>query len=365
MVFLIQKKLMIRGVPKTIEPLLQDVADGVSLRISGCSMFSFSIQFQGCNVGTAPRMRTQWDFGMILVIVRTVHQLSQFSKFHQHQPTIQNRYWFRLGQFWWILVILNEQKKAQRHRSRICWSLGPHLRTRRAWWGGGLGRDLQGKWKLEEIKIFSIFFNHILFHISNISYQILCFDDMFHIVSSYLAMLCWLVNPILPYFFDIHQETKTMMGMSTNWGASWPMMGSLALCSKHQMGVKGFRLLCFGTSMSCFCVQHPEKRRMAMQTWLLCVKSCRRYQQIQRIKCQNPRNRLRNMWFAQSRMLKAPGYFWHGPCHYRQHVRPPVSMTVAGSHDTSAGPLQRGKAGTSSEAGKVQVQGDISGKSPN
>ena len=55
-------------------------------------------------------------------------------------------------------------------------------------------------------------FNHILFHISNISYQILCFDDMFHIVSSYLAMLCWFVKPILPYFLTYIKRQKNNDG---------------------------------------------------------------------------------------------------------------------------------------------------------
>ena len=186
-----KKKLMIRGVPKTIEPLLQDVADGVSLRISGCSMFSFSIQFQGCNVGNRTKnedpVRFWNDFGYCSYCspIVSIFKIPPTSTNHPKQILILG--WVN---FWWILVILNEQKKAQRHRSRICWSLGPHLRTRRAWWGGWTGEGSAGEMKIRgDQNIFQYFFNHILFHISNISYQILCFDDMFHIVSSYLAML--------------------------------------------------------------------------------------------------------------------------------------------------------------------------------
>ena len=83
--------------------------------------------------------------------------------------------------------------------------------------GGWTGEGSAGEMKIRGDQDM---FNHILFNISNISYQILCFDDMFHIVSSYLAMLCCLVNPIVPYFLTYIKRQKTMMGMSTKWGAS-------------------------------------------------------------------------------------------------------------------------------------------------
>lgn len=155
----------------------------------------------------------EW-FWLLFVLFTNCLNFQYSTNINQHQPTIQNRYWFRLGQFWLILVILNEHKKTQRHPNRICWSLGPHLRTRRAWWGGGLGRDLQGKWQLGEIELCSIIFCFI-FQTYHIRFYVLmtCFILFHHIL---LCFAGWLTQ-FYQIFWRTSRDKKQWWACLQNW----------------------------------------------------------------------------------------------------------------------------------------------------
>ena len=102
------------------------------------------------------------------------------------------------------------------------------------------------------------------------------------------------------------------MGMFTTRGTSWPKMGSLALCSQHQMGVKGSRwFVCLTTlchklqAISADPKKCPNQIDFAWHSHVICP----------------------NWFFAEGPISAASEDMAHATGTRRQHVRRAVSTT--------------------------------------